>query len=945
MRYLVAFLFAALSLNAVGQVPNYVPSDGLVAWYPFNGDANDESGNGNDGTVTGTILDIDRFNVPNSCYSFDGNDQIEVLNEFYNNGWEEYTFSIWFKTSSANQTMQALFNTIPHDGEGLGWNHENALSKISHSKNSDTAYHLWDILSAHPLVNNSVEENSWTHVVIVKHGLTYSYYINSGFDNQVTTSISALQQFTGIRFGSIGSSEFLLGSLDDIGIWNRALSEEEILELYNYQVLMSGCTDTIACNFNEIAVEDDGSCEYITPVDLGEDVTTCGDSVTLDAGEGYDSYLWSNGETTQSIDVSESGEYGVETNNSSNDVGINFNGTGKYIEINSPLEINVGYSISATLEFPLPDTFCGQTMYSHNVIAGAADEGKHFFSIWGNNKEIAIYDDNGSCQPITDCWYSSGYSVEGIEGWHTISIISNGQISTFYLDGEQVGTSVNHSVTGFLKYIGNYTPDYYQGCEWTGNMAEIKFWNNEISFEDLNLCINTPFLYWDFEDVNSSEITDQINENNGTLYNADTSQNTINLDCFSANNCSSSDDITVTINPSGCTDSSACNFNGEAICDDGSCEYITPVDLGEDITTCDESVTLDAGEGYDSYLWSNGETTQSIEVSESGGYSVEVGNGSENNYSMSFDGVDDYVDAGNCNFLPNTSITIATWLKSTNDLNIDVGDIFVSDVSWSTYTVRLGTNGALSFRIQPNAGSGGNVVSVNTISNGYNYADSIWHHLACTWDGDSISIYVDGTQVGPSLQTNFNSVSFTNDNATIGSYPTTNLAFFNGKLDDFHILDYALSEADIQQYMSCPPTGGEDGLVGYWNFEEASGETAFDQTGNGNDGTINGATWSSETPEQTCSFCSSSDEITVTINICGCTDSEAVNYNLEANQDDSSCCYDIDYVNDTYDDGYAEGVDSVLCPENNCPADLDDNGYVSTSDLLIFLTQFGTICE
>ena len=70
---------------------------------------------------------------------------------------------------------------------------------------------------------------------------------------------------------------------------------------------------------------------------------------------------------------------------------------------------------------------------------------------------------------------------------------------------------------------------------------------------------------------------------------------------------------------------------------------ITPlVDLGEDITTCDESVTLDAGEGYDSYLWSNGETTQSIEVSESGDYSVEVGNG--NNSSLSFDGVDDYVE-------------------------------------------------------------------------------------------------------------------------------------------------------------------------------------------------------------------------------------------------------------------------------------------------------------
>ena len=49
-------------------------------------------------------------------------------------------------------------------------------------------------------------------------------------------------------------------------------------------------------------------------------------------------------------------------------------------------------------------------------------------------------------------------------------------------------------------------------------------------------------------------------------------------------------------------DESACNYDSTATIDDGSCEYITPVDLGDDIETCEESVTLDAGPGYDSYL-------------------------------------------------------------------------------------------------------------------------------------------------------------------------------------------------------------------------------------------------------------------------------------------------------------------------------------------------------
>ena len=54
-------------------------SDGLVAYYPFNGNADDESGNGNHGTVNGATLTIDRFGNENSAYSFDGiDDYIDI---------------------------------------------------------------------------------------------------------------------------------------------------------------------------------------------------------------------------------------------------------------------------------------------------------------------------------------------------------------------------------------------------------------------------------------------------------------------------------------------------------------------------------------------------------------------------------------------------------------------------------------------------------------------------------------------------------------------------------------------------------------------------------------------------------------------------------------------------------------------------------------------------
>ena len=104
--------------------------------------------------------------------------------------------------------------------------------------------------------------------------------------------------------------------------------------------------------------------------------------------------------------------------------------------------------------------------------------------------------------------------------------------------------------------------------------------------------------------------------------------------------------------------------------------------------------------------------------------------------------------------------------------------------------------------------------------------------------------------------------------------------------------------------------------------------------------------------------CSTSETVTITddsvfdeCGVCGgdnssctgCSNSDAVNYNESATIDDGSCLFDQSYVDSTFD----AGVASVDCSdfENDCPADLDGDGAVSTSDLLEFLSSFGLICE
>ena len=77
--------------------------------------------------------------------------------------------------------------------------------------------------------------------------------------------------------------------------------------------------------------------------------------------------------------------------------------------------------------------------------------------------------------------------------------------------------------------------------------------------------------------------------------------------------------------------------------------------------------------------------------------------------------------------------------------------------------------------------------------------------------------------------------------------------------------------------------------------------------------------------------------------VSGCSNSDAVNYNESATIDDGSCLFDQSYVDSTFD----AGVASVDCSdvEDDCPADLDGDGVVTTSDLLDFLSSFGLTCE
>ncbi len=217
------------------NVPAYVPSNGLVGWWPFNGNANDESGNGNNGTVHGATLTTDRFGNVGKAYSFYGVVDTIVFNNLNNNG--DWTLNFWIYTPSTNNfglQFPLGFGTQALSSWGLpgfgisGNNQQIPCTNLLNNKAliSDAAT---ECNSTRWL--NSVTINTWYNYSVTKTGTTYTVY-NQG--NLVFSGIMTNIILNKLKLGARLNSSYLEfnGKIDDIGIWNRALTQQEITDLY-----------------------------------------------------------------------------------------------------------------------------------------------------------------------------------------------------------------------------------------------------------------------------------------------------------------------------------------------------------------------------------------------------------------------------------------------------------------------------------------------------------------------------------------------------------------------------------------------------------------------------------------------------------------------------------------------------------------------------------------
>jgi hypothetical protein len=207
------------------QMPCYVALSGLIGYWSFSGNAYDLSSNGNNGTVNGATLITDRQGNVQRAYNFNGSsDYLDFPILTLPVGNDPRTVSSWFKTTGTNDSM--TISAYGSDGYG---------NIIFPQQIREEGKVIFETGSSSNMITslNPVNTGEWHHVVTTYDGSKTNLYLDGLLQNS-TNNISLNTSFSNFQIGRCvwNKSEYFPGSIDDVGIWNRALTQAEITRLY-----------------------------------------------------------------------------------------------------------------------------------------------------------------------------------------------------------------------------------------------------------------------------------------------------------------------------------------------------------------------------------------------------------------------------------------------------------------------------------------------------------------------------------------------------------------------------------------------------------------------------------------------------------------------------------------------------------------------------------------
>ncbi len=229
---------------------------GLVAYYPFNGNALDNSGNTNHGTVNGATLTTDRFGVPNSAYHFTGgSSKITVPHDSTLNTGNQQSLSAWVYMESKDWPLMMIISK--------GFDNDTGCYRLWMYRQPDSNFTPWYTMretfyytDATAAGKRNFGMYEWFHMCGTFDGSQVKIYVNGRLDSTYVTGLSIIPNNKPLNIGHMGFNYLHQGKIDEPRVYNRALTDCEVLALYKFgEPSNTVITDNNICENDSTSIE------------------------------------------------------------------------------------------------------------------------------------------------------------------------------------------------------------------------------------------------------------------------------------------------------------------------------------------------------------------------------------------------------------------------------------------------------------------------------------------------------------------------------------------------------------------------------------------------------------------------------------------------------------------------------------------------------------------
>jgi hypothetical protein len=482
------------------------PTENLIGYWPFNGNTNNESTIAYHGTTFGDIaLTTDRFNQPNSAYYFDGVDdyiRIEDRQAYQFAADQNFTFSVWVKPDATQAAYAGIFsNGMISTDPGYYLRYKNGALNFAMKDATTLGSHVGNDLTAYA--------GKWTQIVVsVNRQNTARVYLNGMLSSEQDISAVSGDIITSnfyMQFGRWGSSYYYKGAMDDIRAFEGALSDQEVLILYN----------------NEKPTSEDPIGHWTFSGDATDQSGNNFNGTVIGAALARDRYNDDNSAYT-------------------------FDGVDDYVDMGNPEELNEDFNNGITLstwfkfnELPIETGktvniiskggIFGYLPASPFALSFSQADNSLYFDLWDKNEIPEEYTRSGIACSKTDWEVGKWYHV--IATWDGTTNTNSQKV---FIDGELIAHRTPiisklliNSETLFIGKSGN---KYFNG-----SLDDIRIYERALSTEEVSMLyeaekpptIDDPIGHWTF----SGDANDQSGNNfNGTINGAALARDRYNND-------------------------------------------------------------------------------------------------------------------------------------------------------------------------------------------------------------------------------------------------------------------------------------------------------------------------------------------------------------------------------------------------------------------------------